>query len=78
MPLTCLQATHRSRYNYTSVLQYTIGSDNGVLPLQCQAIISTSGGILLIAPLLTNFSAIKQFSCKNGFQNVLCKTVALK
>ena len=33
-----------------------IGSDNGLLPGQCQAIIWTNDGILLIEPFGTNFS----------------------
>ena len=36
-----------------------IDSDNGLLPGQCQAIIWTNGGILLIEPLGTNFSEIQ-------------------
>ena len=35
-----------------------IGSYNGLLPGQCQAIIRTSAGILLIRPLWTNFDEI--------------------
>ena len=35
-----------------------IGSDNGLLPGQQQAIIWTNDGILLIGPLVTNFSDI--------------------
>ena len=35
-----------------------IGSDNSLLPGQCQAIIWTNAGILLIGPLETNFSEI--------------------
>ena len=35
-----------------------IVSDNGLLPGQCQAIIWTNAGILLIGPLGTNFSEI--------------------
>ena len=34
------------------------GSDNGLVPGQCQAIIRTSAGILLIGPLQTNFFEI--------------------
>ena len=33
-----------------------IGSDNGLSPSRCQAIIGTNAGILLIRPLGTNFS----------------------
>ena len=36
----------------------TIGSDNGLLPGRCPAIIWTSDGILLIGPLGTNFNEI--------------------
>ena len=35
-----------------------IGSDNGLSPDRRQAIIGTNAGILLIAPLGTNFSEI--------------------
>ena len=35
-----------------------IGSDNGLTPGRCQAIILTNAGILLIGPLGTNFSEI--------------------
>ena len=35
-----------------------IGSDNGLFPCRCQAIIRTNTGILLIWPLETNFSEI--------------------
>ena len=45
-----------------------IGSDNGLAPGGCQAIIWTSAGILLIWPLRTNFSEmlieIQMFSLK--------------
>ena len=36
----------------------TIGSDNGLLPGRCQAIIRTNAGILLIGQLRTNFIEI--------------------
>ena len=35
-----------------------IGSDNGLSPERCQAIIWTNAGILLIVPLGTNFSEV--------------------
>ena len=38
--------------------QAIIGSDNGLSPGRCQAIIWTDTGILLIGPLRTNFSEI--------------------
>ena len=40
------------------VNKLTIGSDNGLSPGQCQAIIYTNAGILLIGTLGTNFSEI--------------------
>ena len=43
---------------YTSVTYATTGSDNGLLPVRCQAIIWTNAGILLIGPLRTNFTEI--------------------
>ena len=36
----------------------TVGSDNGLSPGQCQAVIWTNAGILIIWPLGTNFSEI--------------------
>ena len=45
-----------------------IGSDNGLLPGRCQAMIWTNAEILLIGPLGTNFNEIlfetRKFSCK--------------
>ena len=43
-----------------------MGSDNGLLPVWCQAIISTNHGLLLIVHIETNFSEIyvKHFSYK--------------
>ena len=41
-----------------SVNHVSIGSDNGVSPIQCQAIIQTNAGLLSIRPLRTNFSEI--------------------
>ena len=43
---------------YASVNLAIIDSDNGFLPGQRQTIIWTNSGILLIAPLGTNFSEI--------------------
>ena len=50
-----------------------IGSDNGLSPGLCQAIIWTSAGILLIGPLRTNFSEIL-----NGIQTFSFKKMRLK
>ena len=51
--------THRGRVTHTCVGKLTtIGSDNGLSPGRCQAIIWTNAGILLIGNLGTNFSEI--------------------
>ena len=51
--------THWGRVMHICVGNLTItGSDNGLPPGRCQAIIWTSAGILLIGPLGTNFSEI--------------------
>ena len=59
-----------------------IGSENGLLPGRHQAIIWTNDGILLIGPLVANFSEILvelyiYFIPENAFENVLCKTGAI-
>ena len=43
---------------YASVNGVNIGSDNGLLPIQRQAIIKTNAGLLSIGPLVTNFIEI--------------------
>ena len=50
-----------------------IGSDNGLSPGRCQAIIWTNAGILLIRPLGTNFSEILI-----GIQTFSLKKIHLK
>ena len=49
-----------------TVVWVSIGSDNGLLPIQRQAIIKTNAGLLSIGPLKTNFheilSKIQNFS----------------
>ena len=51
--------THRGRVTHICVGNLTIiGSDNGLSPGRCQAIIRTNAWILLIGPLGTNFSEI--------------------
>ena len=59
-----------------------IGSDNGLSPGQCQAIIWTNAGIVLIWTSGTNFSEIfKRNSCifihENAFENVICEMAAI-
>ena len=49
--------THWGRVTHICISKLTIiGSDNGLLPGPCQAIIWTNAGILLIGPLGTNFN----------------------
>ena len=51
--------THWGRVMHTCVSKLIIiGSDNGLSPGRCQAIIWTNAGILLFEPLGTNFSEI--------------------
>ena len=53
----CLWLTHWGRVTHICVSDLTsIGSDNGLSPGRCQAIIRTNARILLIGPLGTNFS----------------------
>ena len=54
-----------------------IGSDNGLLPVQYQAITWTSAGLLSIGPLpkLKGTNFICFFMEEYAFQNVICKTI---
>ena len=68
--------THWGRVTHICVGKLTIiGSDNGLSPGRCQAIIWTNAGILLIRPLGTNFSEIlikiTTFSFKKKHSKVL-------
>ena len=58
--------------------QAIIGSDNGLLPVRHQAIISTDVGLLSIGSLGTNFSeiSINHFFEEIAFENVIWKIVA--
>ena len=54
-----LVLTHWGRVTHICVGNQTIiGSDNGLSPDRCQAFIWNNAGILLIGPLVTNFSEI--------------------
>ena len=54
-----MSLTHWGRVTHICISKLTtIGSDNGLSPGRCQAIIWTNGEILLIGPLATNFSEI--------------------
>ena len=51
--------THWGRVRHICISNLTsVGSDNGLLPGRCQAIIWTNAGLLFIGPLGTNFSEI--------------------
>ena len=57
--LLSMQLTHWGRVTHICVSKLIIvGSDNGLSPSRCQAIIWTNAGILLIGSLGTNFSEI--------------------
>ena len=54
------------------------GSDNNLLPIQCQAIILTDPGLLSIGPLWTNFSEILIKIQKSPFTKMPLKIVYAK
>ena len=59
-----------------------IGSDNGLLPGRCPAIIWTDAGILIIEPLGINFSEFfieykYIFIQENAFENVIWEMSAI-
>ena len=59
MKSTGMALTHWGRVTHICISKLTIiGSDNGLSPGRCQAIIWTNAGILIIGPLRTNFSEI--------------------
>ena len=59
--------THWGRITHIYANNVTIiGSDNGMSPDRRQAIIWTNAGILLIWPLVTNFSEIWKYRLWNG------------
>ena len=67
--------THIYIYLYICVTKLSIiGSNNGLSPVRCQAIIWTNAGILLIEPLGTNWSI---FIDENAFQNVICEMASI-
>ena len=76
------ELTHWGKVIYLCVSKLTIiGSDNGLLPGQCQSVIWTNAGILLIRTLGTHFIEILSkihifFIKENAFQNVVCEMVA--
>ena len=72
-------STHCGRVMHICISKLTIiGSDNGLLPGRCQAIIWTNDGILLIGPIGTNFGEILieiiTFIHEIAFERVVCET----
>ena len=60
----------------------SIGSDNSLSPGQCQAIICTNAGLLVIEPIGTklqwNFNLNPNiFIAKTTFENIICKMLAI-
>ena len=71
---------HWGRVTHICVSKLTIiGSDNGLSPDRCQAIIWINAGILLIGPLGTNFSETKfiHFHSRKCMQKYRLKMAAI-
>ena len=80
--LAFLELTYWGRFTYTCASKSTIiGSDNGLSPGRCQAIIWTDAAIFIIGPLGTNFSEILItlyiFIQENAFENGVRKLAAI-
>ena len=72
-------STHWGRVTHICVGTNTnIGSDNGLSPGRCQAIIWTNAGILLIGPLGTNFRGILSEIHTFSFKKMHFKTSSAK
>ena len=73
-----LYLTHWGRVTHICVSKLTIvGSDNGLSPDRCQAIIWTNAGLLLILPL-GNLNRNSNISIqKNAYESVVGETVAI-
>ena len=66
--------THWGRVTHIFISKLTIiGSDNGLSPGRRQAIIWTNAGILLIGPLVTNFSEILRKIHTFSFKKIYLK-----
>ena len=71
--------THWGRVTHICVSKLTIiGSDNGLSPGRCQAIIWTNAGILFIGSLWTNFSEILIEILTFSFKKMLLKLSSAK
>ena len=74
-----MDLTHWGRVTHICVSNLTIiGSDNGLSPDRRQAIIWTSGGILFIGPLGTNFSETSIEIIKVSFIKMRLKVSSAK
>ena len=72
------RSIHWGRMSHKRVGNLTIiGSDNGLAPTRRQVIIWTIAGLLLIGPLVPNFSEISVeifiFIQENAFENNVCE-----
>ena len=63
---------------YASVIWVSIGSDNGLSPDRCQAIIWTNAGILLIWPLGTTLSETSIVVYISSFKEMHLKMLSVK
>ena len=63
-------------YDIASVNQAIIGSDNGLSPNLCQAIIRNKFGFCILDPR-EQISVKLFFTQENDFENVICKMAAI-
>ena len=68
-------STESSKYSINSLRPG--GSDNGLSQGRCKGVIGTSAGILLIGPLVTNFSEILRKFQELVFKNAVWKMAAM-
>ena len=74
-----LNLTHWARMVHICIDDLTIiGSDNGLLPGQCQVIIRINAGIWLIGPLGTNFSEISMIILTFSLKKMRLKMSSVK
>ena len=72
-------STHRGRVTHTCIDKLAIiGSDHSLWPSQCQAIIWTNAGILLIRTTWTNFSEILGVNQTFSFKKMQVKMSSAK
>ena len=77
--MTKFSLTHWGRVTHICVVNLIIiGSDNGLSPGWCQAIIWTNAAILLIGHLWTNFSEILIEIRRFSFENMCLKVSSAK